>query len=266
MKRFHYIFLASLFAVFVLSSCAKDPIKTYDMADSSLYFTSPTNVFSLIGKSGDEIELKIPVSLVGPVADYEREIALDIKDSTAVNGVDFRIVSSKIDAGALSGNVVIMVKALPENVEELYARFTIVPNEYFPETFRKNISSVVGWTVSFARPREEVWRYWFTFFCNGYSKALHKIIVEELGMEVELYTGAKSYVNAAPELIYQLPTWWYSATRQLRESVETHDKANPEKPYMHSSDYEYFKSWSLPVGEGERPEKIPTILETLNNL
>ena len=171
--------------------------------------------------------------------------------------------SSKVEAGALSGNIVLRVKELPENVEELYARFTIVPNDSFPETFRRNTSSVVGWTASYARPREEVWRYWFLFFCNGYSKSLHKIIAEELGTEADTYTGSRKYATDFPELTYKLPTWWYSASRQLYDAVAAHDKADPEHPYMHSSDYELYDKWTSPVGGGTKPENIPTILETL---
>ena len=263
MKRYCDIFFCSI-AALVLCSCAKDPIKAYDTGDSTVYFLSPTNVFSLIGKSGDEIELTIPVNLVGPVADYDREIALEIKDSTAVQNVDFSIVSSKVAAGALSGSIVLRVKALPENVDGLYARFSIIPNDSFPEKFRKNTSSVVGWTASYARPREEVWRYWFLYFSNGYSKALHKIISEELGPDADTYTGSRKYATDFPELTFKLPTWWYSASRQLRDAVEAHDKANPDSPYMHSSDYEHYDDWSTPVGEGKKPDEIPTILETLN--
>lgn len=262
MRRYCCIFVYCL-AAFAFLSCVKDPVKAYDEGDSAVYFLSPTNVFSLIGKSGDEIELTIPVNLIGPVSDHDREIALEIKDSTAFQNVDFFIVSSKVEAGALSGNIVLRVKALPENVEELYARFTIVPNDSFPETFRRNTSSVVGWTASYARPREEVWRYWFLFFCNGYSKSLHKIIVEELGTEADTYTGSKKYATDSPELTYKLPTWWYSASRQLYDAVAAHDKADPEHPYMHSSDYELYDKWSSPIGGGTKPENIPTILETL---
>ncbi len=256
--------LTILAAALLLASCVKDPIKAYDISDSTVYFTSATNVFSLIGKSGDEIELNIPVALVGPVADYPREIALEIEDSTAVKDVDYRIVSSQIDSGAYSGNIVIRVKALSTEVDELYTRFTIAPNSFFPLSFRRNSSSTVGWTASYARPRYEVWRAWFLFFSNGYSKNLHKLLSEELGADVETYVNTKKFATDNPELTYKLPTWWYSASRQFREMVENHDRANPGNPYMHSSDYERFSSSVTAVGEGTKPETIPTILETLN--
>ncbi len=263
MKKIYYILIFSLLAG-VLSSCAKDPVKAYDISDSTVYFSSATNVFSLIGESGDEIELSIPVKLVGPAASYPREISLEIEDSTAVKDVDYRIVSSQIDSGALSGNIVLTVKALPQDVEALYSRFTIVPNSCFPNSFRTNRTSLVGWTASYARPRFEVWRYWFLFFSNGYSKNFHKLLTEELGAEVGSYTGSKSYSTAYPELTFKLPTWWYSASRQFREMVESHDKANPDSPYMHSSDYEHYSSYNTAVGEGTKPDTPPTILETLN--
>lgn len=258
------ILMSVIAAAAVLSSCRKDPVKPYDTADSAVCFNSSTNIFSLKGKSGDEIELTIPMKLVGPAVDYDREIALEIKDSTAVQGADYTVVSSKVAAGAFTGNVVIRVKALGEDVDGLYARFTVVPNEHFSYGFRNNMSSVVGWTASYARPKYEVWRYWFLLFSNGYSKALHKLLVDEFGEEIEYCTMSRNYVKNDPELVYKLPTWWYSASRQFREMVDAHDKADPEHPYMHSSDYEYFEKSDIAVGEGKKPGTIPTILETLN--
>ena len=56
MRRYCCIFVYCL-AAFAFLSCVKDPVRAYDEGDSAVYFLSPTNVFSLIGKSGDEIEL-----------------------------------------------------------------------------------------------------------------------------------------------------------------------------------------------------------------
>ena len=55
-KRDCCIFIYCL-AALAFVSCVRDPVKAYEEGDSAVYFLSPTNVFSLIGKSGDEIEL-----------------------------------------------------------------------------------------------------------------------------------------------------------------------------------------------------------------
>lgn len=252
-------------AMACLVSCAKDPVGTYDVSASAVYFNSSTNSFSLIGKNGDEIELSIALNLVGPATDYDREVAIEIQDSTATENVDYCVVKSQVDSGALSGSIVIRVKQLSEDVDELFTRFTIIPNGHFPYSYYTKNSSVVSWTASYARPEEGVWRFWYLFFCNGYSKNLHKLLVQEFGTDIDLYTNRQAYVNSNPNLIYKLPTWWYAASRQFRDMVEEHDAAYPDSPYMHSADYESYSSYTVPVGEGKKPESVPTILETLMN-
>ncbi len=264
MKIIHYI--TASFILASLISCAKDPVKEFSKDSATVYFNASFNAFSLIGKSGDEVELTIPVNLVGTVENYDRAIDFTIKDSTAVEGKDYRIVKAQVDAGSTSGSIVIAVKQLADDVDELFTRFTINPNEYFPETYTVRKSAVIGWSASYTRPRQTVWRYWHLFFSSGYSKNYHKLMVEQFGTDIELYTNSKGYAAADPELIFKLPTWWYSASREFREMVRAHDAANPDSPYMHSADYESYDTYYVPVGEGTKPDKIPTILETLKNM
>lgn len=259
MKRLIYILV---FAVLILA-CSKDPIDSFDRNESAVYFNAASNTFSLIGKDDDYVELSIPVKLIGPAVGYDRPISLLVKDSTAVQDKDYTIVKSQVDSGALSGNIVIKVKKLENDVEELYTKFTIVPNEFFPNRYYIKNTSIIGWTASYSRPEIGVWRYWYLYFCPGYSKNFHKLMIREFGTDIERYTNRRSYVTENPELIYKLPTWWYSATRQFRDMVKEHDAAHPDEPYMHSDDYQSYKSYEIPYGEGQRPEKIPTILETL---
>lgn len=248
----------------VATGCSNEQIQAFDIGDSAVYFQSRSNTYSLIGISDDEIELSIPVKMVGPKADYDREISLNVKDSTAVRGKDYEIVSSMVAAGELNGKVVIRVKALPEDVEELYMKLEIVRNGHFPNTFYSNNATTVGWTASYSRPMFEVWRYWYLYFAPCYSKAMHKVIVETLGVDVDKYTCSRIYVEQNPELTFKLPTWWYSANRKLREEVAAYDKAHPDNPLRHSADFERYNSYNVAVGEGTKEETLPTILSTLN--
>lgn len=251
-------------AVTALSSCGKDPIDTYHVKNSAVVFKAKSNSFSLKGMTADSAIVKIPVTLVGPATDYVRQIGLEISDSTAVEGTDYSVLSSQIDSGALGGNIVIKINKLKDGVGSLCSTFKIVPNEYFREGYPSYSKSLISWSEIYVRPTLNVWHYWYLIFSNGYSQNLHKLIIEELGEEVEHYTMKKVYAESDTSLIYKLPTWWYSASRQLRDAVEEHDKANPGNPYMHSSDYEKYDSYVQAVGEGTKPETIPTILETLN--
>ncbi len=264
MKKIFHIAVAAIAILQI--SCAKDPVKEFSTDSSTVYFNASYNAFSLLGKSGDKIELTVPVNLVGPVENYDRPIDFSIKDSTAVQGKDYEILKAQVDAGSTSGSIVLSVNQLPDDVESMFTRITIVPNKYFPETFSSKRSAVVGWTASYARPKQTVWRYWYTFFSTGYSKNYHKLMIEEFGTDIERYTASQNYAKADSELIFKLPTWWYSATREFREMVRAHDAANPDSPYMHSADYESYDTYFVPVGEGRKPDKIPTILETLKNM
>lgn len=265
MKRMQNIRITTFcLLVLIAAGCKKDDIKTFAVEDSAVNFRARSSSFSLKGITDDKTLLSIPVEVVGVPTDYDREISLDIKDSTAVLGRDFTVVSSVIPAGQLRGNIVIEVNALTEEVPDRACTFYIKPNEFFRAGIPNYQKSIISWTELYSRPPLYTWRYWFLYFCPAYSQSLHKIIVEEFGLEVEKYTLSTGYLKEDPTLIFKSPTWWYSANRQLREVVAEHDAANPDAPYRHSADYETFKTFAVPVGEGTRPEgPLPTILETL---
>lgn len=261
MKRTTIKAMAAVCAIFgIFTSCRKDEVKPYDVKDCAVNFRAKTNSYSLKGMTEDTRDLVIPVDLVGPAVDYDREIALEIEDLEGVRDRDFRLRSACIKAGELSGSIILNVNRLEEGQNALDCKISIVPNEYFRAGIPAYQQSVISWTELYARPAQEVWRAWFLFFCKGYSQNLHKVIIEALGEEVEFYTNSKPTEEGQ---IRKMPTWWYSASRELREYVKKHDQENPDSPLMHSEDYEYYGVYTAPVGAGRKPEKIPTILETL---
>lgn len=266
MKRYSILF-AAIAAIMSFGSCQKDTIKSYSVENCAVNFESRTNTFSLKGISDDKIRLNIPVKLVGPPVEYDREITVEVKDSSAVLGRDFTIVSSVISADTMRGAIEIEVNKLTEDVSERACVLYIKPNDSFRAGVPDYQKTIVKWTELYARPTEGVWRYWFLYICPAYSQNLHRLIVEEFGLDAERYTLSQSYVKNDPTLIFKSPSWWYSADRQLLESVSAHDAEHPDDPYRHSADYELFKSYTIPVGEGQKAEGTPpTILETLRNL
>lgn len=245
-------------------ACQKDNIRTFAMEDSAVNFKARSSSFSMKGITEPTAEFSIPVEVVGIPADYDREIALEVKDSTAVLGRDFTIVSAVIPAEALLGNIVIRVNQLTEEVPDRACTMLIKPNDFFRAGMPNYQKCIVSWTELYSRPAVYTWRYWFLYLCPAYSQNLHKLLVEEFGLDVEKYTLSTGYLKEDPTLIFKSPTWWWSANRQLREVVAEHDAANPDAPYRHSNDYETYKTWTVPVGEGVRPGGTPpTILETL---
>ena len=106
-------------------------------------------------------------------------------------------------------------------------------------------------------------RSWYLYISTGYSKALHKILVEEYGDEIDFCVRQRSAATPENGLIYKDPTWWSALNKRVREIVRDHDLLHPDSPYMHSDDYEDYPNSSTPVGQGRKPAVIPTIYSTL---
>lgn len=262
MRKILYIVLI----ITLLFSCKKDEIRTYNIEDSAVNFSSGLNSFSMKGMQEDTRLLKIPVFITGCFADYDREISLSFKDSLARQGVDYELVEAKIDSGAIRGDIVLRVKKLSPEVKTLSTRIEILPNRYFREGFVSKKTTKVVWSEAYTRPSDFVWRYWHLFFSKYYSENLHKILISEFGVDVERYTMNAGYARQNPELIFKSITWWYGANRQLQEAVRNYDLAHPDAKLMHSADVQYYRAYTIPFGDGTRQEPVPTIAETLNSL
>lgn len=267
MEKTVILILTGVLVLPTLLSCNSDEIDAYKVEDSAVVFSSASNSFSMKGVSDPEVTVSVPVELIGPVTDYDREIGLEVVDSelnTAEEGTDFEIVSSVIEAGALSGNIVLNItNNLDEETQSRFVFLRIVPNEYFREGYPYYSTSMISWSEAYVRPQEGVWRYWYLFFSRYYSRNLHELLVQEFGEEIEHVTNAKSYVNSDPTLEYKPISWWYAASRQFRKMVEDHDKAHPDEPYMHSDDCQLYNGYNQAAGNGDPQYPAPTILSTL---
>ena len=184
-----------LAAISVVLSCKKDDIDVYKMEDSAVSFVSTTNSFSLRGLTEALDTLRVPLELVGPVADYDRPVSVLIKDherNTAKENADFRIIEAVVKAGAMSGYILVEVKKLQVNVDELVTTLQIQPNEYFRKGYSGFDATIVSWSETYARPaQEKVWRAWYNFFCHGYSRNLHSVLITVFGEEIETYSQQK---------------------------------------------------------------------------
>lgn len=262
------IIIGSAVLVALACSCKKSDIPVYQLGDSAVCFPSTTNNFSLRGMEEQERDLTIKVTLIGPKSEEDRPIAYEIEEVSAHEGTDFTVVSAEVPAGALSGVVVLRVKKLPEGVGSRAIRFTIKPNEHFREGYAAYLQTDIAWTENYERPVEGVWRYWWLYISNTYSRDFHKLLVQTYGDEIETYTCSKAYVRDNENLVYKLPTWWFSVNHEFREIVRKHDLENPGNPYRHSADAESYRTYTLGVGAGEKytGDVPPTILETLNNI
>ena len=267
MKTLKSIFLGILL-IFLAFSCKKDEIDVYRVEDSAVQFTSQTNAFSLRGLMDPLDTLMVQLSLIGPIVDYDRPVSVMISDNprnTAEENTDFRILESVVRAGEMYGTIAIEVNNLQEGVEELVTTMRLQPNEYFRNGTKTLMSSIVSWSEMYARPTNfKVWEAWYAFFSHGYSRNYHNILINIFGEEIEKMTY-KPLLDAdiAEGIIREQVGWWYAAQRTLRDYVRNYDREHPDAPLMHSDDYEFYNSESTAVGNGTKPDEIPTIYETL---
>ena len=268
MKVLQYITLG-IVTIFVFFSCKKDDIDVYRIEDSAAQFSAATNAFSLRGNTEPVVTLQIPLKLVGRVVDYDRPVNVIVSEhprNTAVEGRDFKIVEAVVKAGAMSGYILVEVNDLKDGVEELMTTFQIQPNEHFRTGMKGYNSSIVSWSEMYARPQiSYVWDSWYNFFCNGYSRNLHSVLITVFGEEIETisYKNVPDEIEDTYGIEHKTIDWWYAASRQLREYVRDYDREHPDSPLMHSDDYEVYANETVAVGEGQKPDVIPTIYETL---
>lgn len=252
----------------LLSACGKSEIPVYRLEDSAVCFPQITNSFSLRGMTEAERKLTVPVTLIGPAADFVRPLSLRIEEVSATEGTDFTVESAEVAAGALSGSIVLNVKKLSEQTPSRSISVTLLPNDHFREGYPAYLKADITWSEAYERPQEGAWRYWYLYLSNTYSRNWHKLLVEIYGDDIERYTCGRQYERDYG-FIYKLPTWWMAANYEIREIVRKHDLENPGNPYRHSEDFESFRGYTLPVGGGvalEPGQTPPTILETINSL
>ena len=267
------IFLLALLSLLSIS-CKVDDIDTFDMKDCAVVFNTRSMQFSLKGMTDEYVSRKLTLNLVGLIADYDRKIDIKVvasDNNTAEENVDFILGDAVMKAGEYVATVNMDIRKLPQGVEKKGVTLEIVPNEYFRKGFPATSQIIVTWSEEYVRPAHEaVWRWWFNFFCKGYSKDYHKLLVEIFGPEIEFYTNTPAAAREDETLVYKGADWWYSANSELIKYVRKYDAEHPDAPLMHSEDFEAYTGYTLPVGSGTkpgtRPERIPTIYETLNQI
>lgn len=264
-----HIYILSLLLITAIS-CKVDDIKTFNIEDSAVVFTSESFQFSMKGVTEESISQDITLNLVGPLTDYDRTIDIKVNpeaNNTAIEGEHFELKTAVLKAGEHKASVEIIIKQLPDGIEKLNVGFCILPNEHFRKGYPKTTQTIVIWSEEYVRPAKvPVWRYWYTFFCRGYSKAYHELLINIFGNDIERVTNSAYSAKDDPELIYKPHTWWYAANAQITQYVRNYDEAHPDAPLMHSDDYERYAGFNVAVGNGTKPERIPTIYETLVSL
>ena len=263
------LFLISGLALLAVVSCRKDSIKPYSGENDSVCFVSQMTPFSFRGVVEDKKTFLIPLTLIGNVADYDREVSVRVMDSeknTAVENKDFVLKSASVKAGATKGELEIEINNLPVGQEYLNVYLEIIPNVHFQAGYKEYMKTHVEWSESYVRPaNQNVWFLWYNYLAPCYSRAYHEFLIQLFGDEIERAVYQPAQLETGENLVYWPVDMWYAAKRRLRQEVMDHDAQHPDQPLRHSNDYEWYKSTSVPVGEGigYTGDLPPTILETL---
>lgn len=131
-------------AMLSFSACGETDYMRFDISSSGVYFTKDTLNYSF-GVTPVEVRshtYKIPVRIMGNIADYDRTVAYEvIPDSTVgESGVQYNILNAVIPAGEIDGYI--SVELLRDDLEgshiEGYTRYQLglklVKNDNFSPT------------------------------------------------------------------------------------------------------------------------------------
>lgn len=143
MKKIN-IKLLLLSAMLILVSCSETDYMRYDISSSGVYFTRDTLNYSF-GVTPMEVRkhtFKIPVRIMGNIADQDRAIAYTVipDSTTGESGVHYNILDAVIPAGEIDGYI--SVELLRDNLEgshiEGYSKYKLglllVQNDNFAPT------------------------------------------------------------------------------------------------------------------------------------
>jgi hypothetical protein len=255
-----------------MTACSEEEVEFYDVTDCALDFSLTRMEYSYARnlEKGDVV-LQVPVNVVGPAAPYDRVVNYMVLTDSCKNVTSSDYVlpqSCVVKAGELSTSIELTVKYSEELADSSKLLILkLLENEHFGIGLPTSSVTTIYWTDLLVRPHQTtVWRSWWYFFSQTYSRKFHEVVVDALGEEIENYClwSIPAAVAAEFPQITRITnqSYWYAVNRKLREYVEAYDKAHPDAPLMHSDDAEHFSSYNKPIGGGT-PNTGKTIASTL---
>ncbi len=143
MHNIHKLTIISVVAAFLFLGCKKDEIDTYNINNAAAHFTKNLVNYSFVDTPDvPYTDIDVPVTIIGPTADYERPLTVEVNaETTTATQTQYEILSAKVNAGATSGAVTVRIHndASALDVNDLNLGLNIKPNADFatnidPET------------------------------------------------------------------------------------------------------------------------------------
>lgn len=112
MNRLKIASLALIAGASILSGgCSQDDLSTFAVKDSAVYFPSNNLSHSFIDTPEAEYaDVEIKLNIIGPTADYDRPVAVEMNDeTTTATAGQYTVLGGMVKAGATSGTVTVRV-------------------------------------------------------------------------------------------------------------------------------------------------------------
>lgn len=112
MNRLNVVSLALIAGAAILSGgCSQDDLSSYATKDSAVYFPSNNHSYSFIDTPDAEYaDVEIKLNLIGPTADYDRPVAVEVNEETTTAAAgQYSVLGGLVKAGATSGTVTVRV-------------------------------------------------------------------------------------------------------------------------------------------------------------
>lgn len=253
-----FIYGLCLTALILFSRCNNEKVAFYDVKESALNFSSMEVQYSYAKNlEKNDMVLQVPITVIGPTTDYDREVSFRVLQDSCRNATenDYTIAPCIVKAGELSANLDVTVK-YSDDLADTSKRISVqlVENNYFTKGIPGQDVASVLWTDLLVRPHQTtIWRTWWFWFSRTYSRSFHELLLTVFGDEVETtsYYSVASVADTHPDFVrVAIPSYWYAANRKLRDYVAAYDKAHPDAPLRHSDDAQYYRTYSLGVGQG----------------
>lgn len=165
MKRHFTYCLSALAMLLAFSSCEKKGIELYG-DEAYLVFEMPTwglaNTpmdsmvcsFPALGDECTEYVMNFKMRIIGKAVDYDRQVKLKVnaEESTAQEGVNFRLDPIVIPAGQYSVNVPLTIYRSGLKDKQVRLQLEVEPNEHFGVGFTETSKGIFLWGDKYIKP------------------------------------------------------------------------------------------------------------------
>lgn len=143
MKNFRVLGIMFLFVAAAFTSCTDDDKGERSIDSSAIFFNQSTQRVILNGSDDDVLSTIDFSATLNATAPYQVTLVFDAANSTAVEGVDFEIISNvaTVPAGAIGGSFQVKYLQTPAVTAGKVAKFTLQSSSVDVAVF-KNVTAV----------------------------------------------------------------------------------------------------------------------------